>query len=225
MELSKETIGILSNFSHIQPNIVIQEGNEIMTLAQGRNIVGKAIVKETFPSQIGIYDLPEFLSAVGLVSEPQIKIEETHVLISDSTNRVKIKYFMSSPDNLMYTAKSLSMPENSEVKFTLDNDTMNKIRKAASSLGHDKLLITASGGVINLIVTDEEDDTSNAFTIDVDGEFEKENFKFIFNIDSLKMLPGDYAVELSSKLISQFKKTDEDLTYWIALEKQSKYDN
>jgi hypothetical protein len=224
MELSKETIGILSNFAQIQPNIVIHEGNELMTLAQGKNIVARATVSETFPKTFGVYDLPELLSAISLVSGPQIKLEENFAVISDSTNRVKIKYFMSSPDNLTHTSKGIAMPD-PEVTFVLDNDTMNKVRKAASSLGHEKLLITASNGVINLTVTDEDDDTSNAFSIDVDGEFEHENFKFVFNINTLKMIPGDYNVQLSSKLISQFDKTDEDLTYWIALEKQSKYGN
>ena len=48
-------------------------------------------------------------------------------------------------------------------------------------------------------------------------------FNFIINIGNLKILPGDYEVELSSKLITQFKNKEVNVTYWIALEKTSTF--
>ena len=40
----------------------------------------------------------------------------------------------------------------------------------------------------------------------------------------MKILPGDYEVSISSKLISNFKHKEYDLQYWIALEKTSTYE-
>jgi len=48
-------------------------------------------------------------------------------------------------------------------------------------------------------------------------------FNFILNIGNLKMLPGDYEVQISSKLISQFSNKDINVKYWIALEKSSTF--
>ena len=48
-------------------------------------------------------------------------------------------------------------------------------------------------------------------------------FSFDFLINNLKVLPGNYEVSLSSKLISQWE--GEEITYWIALEKTSKYED
>ena len=66
--------------------------------------------------------------------------------------------------------------------------------------------------------------TSNTFSIDIDGEFKQDAvFNFIIDIANLKILPGDYDVEISSKLITQIKNKEIPQTYWIALEKSATY--
>ena len=120
-------------------------------------------------------------------------------------------------------SKDIKMPE-SEVSFVLTNDTLNKLKRAASTLGHDELSITGKDGVQNLSVVDNQNTTSNTFSIDVDGEIKTDSsFNFILSINNLKILPGDYEVDISSKLITQFKNKDVNVTYWIALEKISRF--
>ena len=115
------------------------------------------------------------------------------------------------------------MPE-ADVKFILDNSTLNKLKKAASTLGHSEVSIRAKDGVLSLSVVENQNATSNAFSIDIDGEFKQDAvFNFIISISNLKILPGDYEVEISSKLITQFKNKEIPLKYWIALEKSSTY--
>ena len=66
--------------------------------------------------------------------------------------------------------------------------------------------------------------TSNAYSIDIDGEFKQDAvFNFIIDISNLKLLSGDYDVEISSKLITQFSHKELSVKYWIALEKSSTY--
>ena len=38
------------------------------------------------------------------------------------------------------------------------------------------------------------------------------------------MISGNYEVSISDKFISNFKKDNQDLNYWIALESDSNYD-
>ena len=115
------------------------------------------------------------------------------------------------------------MPE-ADCKFTLDNSTLNKLKKAAATLGHKEVSIQAKDGVLSLSIVEKQNATSNAFSIDIDGEFKQDAvFNFIIDIANLKILPGDYDVEISSKLITQFKNKEIPLTYWIALEKSSTY--
>jgi len=110
-----------------------------------------------------------------------------------------------------------------DVKFTLDRNTLSKIKRASSVLGHTELSVSGSSGVVCLSVIDSKDATSNVFSIDVDGTYGNENFNFIFNISNLKMVDGDYEVGISSKLISHFVNVETATEYWVALEKSSTY--
>ena len=119
--------------------------------------------------------------------------------------------------------KDITMPE-ADVKFVLTNETLNKVKRAAAALGHEEVSISNKNNVLSLSVIDTKNTTSNTFSIDIDGEFDKSSrFNFVLNIANLKILPGDYDIEISSKLISQFSHKEHKVQYWIALEKTSTY--
>ena len=222
MELSENTLSVLRNFSSINQNIMFREGNTLKTISEARNVLASAALDVEMPKDFGIYDLNEFIGVLGLVDAPRLKFEDEHVQVGDSSGRSKIKYFFSPEETLTAPSKDIKMPE-ADIKFTLDNDTLNKIKRAASTLGHDEVSITGKNGVLNLTVVESQNSTSNAFSIDVDGEFPDTDFNFILGISNLKILPGDYEVEISSKLISHFKNKEIDVQYWIALEKSSTF--
>jgi len=223
MELSENTLNVLRNFSGINQNILIKSGTNLKTISEARNVVATADVTEEFPKDFGIYDLNEFIGVMGLVDSPSLKFEDDFVTVSDSSGRSKVKYFYAAEETLTSPTKDVTMPE-ADVKFTLDNDTLNKLKKAASTLGHSEVSIKAKDGVLSLSVVENQNATSNAFSIDIDGEFKQDAvFNFIISISNLKILPGDYEVEISSKLITQFKNKEIPLKYWIALEKTSTY--
>lgn len=223
MELSENTLQILRNFSGINQNLLIKSGSNIKTISEARNVVATADVTENFEKDFGIYDLSEFIGVMGLVDTPSLKFEDDFVTVSDSSGRSKVKYFYAAEETLTSPAKDVNMPDG-DVKFTLDNDTLNKLKKAASTLGHNEVSIKANNGVLSLSIVENQNATSNAFSIDIDGEFKQDAvFNFIISISNLKILPGDYDVEISSKLITQFKHKEIPLKYWIALEKTSTY--
>ncbi len=222
MELKDETLSVLKNYASINPNIVIQQGNTIKTMTEARNVLSSATLSEDFPQEFGIYDLNEFLGVINLVGEPRLKFENDYVVVTDSSNRSRVKYFYSDPEMLTTPTKDVKMPP-ADVSFILDNDTLGRIKRAASTLGHSELSIKGKDGVLSLSVVDSQNATSNAFSIDVSGDFADDNFNFIFNIANLKMIPGDYEVGISSKLISHFVNKEMGIEYWIALEKTSNF--
>tara|TARA_B100001287_G_scaffold276462_1_gene287377 strand:- start:7022 stop:7699 length:678 start_codon:yes stop_codon:yes gene_type:complete len=223
MELNEGTLQVLKNFSGINQNLLIRSGNTIKTISEARNVLATAIVDQEFPNDFGIYDLNEFISVLSLVDTPRLKFEDEYVNIGDSTGRSKVKYFFSSEETLTTPQKDINMPE-ADVAFALDNDTLNKLKRAASALGHSEVSISGKDGVLSLSVVDSQNSTSNTFSIDVDGEFKPDAvFNFVLNIGNLKILPGDYEVQISSKLITQFKHKELNVRYWIALEKSSTF--
>jgi hypothetical protein len=224
MELSNFTVQTLKNFASINPNLVIRGGNTIMTMSDAKNILAQVSVSEDFPQEFGIYDLNEFLSVIGLFETSNLKFEESNIIVSDTSGRSKIKYFYSDIEMLTTPTKALTMPS-TDVSFILDNNTLNNLKRAAAALGHTEVSITGGNNLITLTVVDNENTTSNSYSIDVDGSYNSEDFNFILNINNLRMIPGDYQVDISSKLISQFTNTSEEqpIKYWVALEKTSTY--
>lgn len=222
MELSESTLSILKNYASINSNIVISEGNTIQTISEAKNILSKVEVPEEFPQTFGVYDLNEFLGVLNLVDTPRVKFEKDCVMIGDSTGRSKVKYFFSDTEMLTSPSKEVKMPE-SDVRFTLDTETLNRIKRAAAALGHSELSVSGTKDSISLTVTSSDNATANTFSIDVEGSSNTDTYNFIFNISNLKILPGTYEVEISSKLISKLTNSENNLTYWIALEKTSTY--
>ena len=223
MELNENTLNILRNFSDINQNILIKQGSVLKTISEARNVLATANVGDEFPNDFGVYDLNEFIGVLGLVDKPNLNFEDDHVIIGDSSGRTKIKYFYSSEDTLTTPSKDITMPD-SEVKFKLGAEVLDKIKRAASTLGHSEVSISNSNNIIKISVIDNKNKTSHAFSIDIDGEYDQNSkFNFILNISNLKIIPDDYEVEISSKLISQFSNSKINLKYWIAMEKSSTF--
>ncbi len=223
MELQEQTLNVLKNFSDINPNILIKEGSTIKTISEAKNVLATAIVDNEFTQQFGIYDLKEFIGVLSLVDQPSLKFADESVTVSDQSGRSKIRYFFSPEETLTSPQKDINMPE-CEVQFILDNDTLNKLRSAATALGHTEVSVTPGDGVLTLSVVDNENATSNAYSIDVPYTSKPDTpFTFVINIGNLKIIPGDYEVSISSKLISEFKNKEVNVRYWIALEKTSTF--
>jgi hypothetical protein len=213
---------VLKNFSTINPNLVFKPGQQLKTISESKTILASATIVEDFPKEFGIYDLNEFLSVLSLIDNPTLVFEDKAVLITGSGQ--KIRYFFSESDILTTPQKDIQMPH-PELGVNIEEDKLNQIRKAAAVLGHTELAITGSNGVITASVLDTRDSTSNLFEIDLDKDNScKNEFNFVVSIPNLKLLPGDYFVSISSKLISNWTNSNYPVDYFIALEKNSSYD-
>jgi hypothetical protein len=82
--------------------------------------------------------------------------------------------------------------------------------------------VVGEAGVVKLVVRDKKNDTSNEYSLVV-GETTG-TFVLNFKVENIKILPGSYEVVISKKLLSRFQSEDKNLTYYIALEPDSTYD-
>jgi hypothetical protein len=221
MVLTEKTLQVLKNYSNINRNILIKEGNVLKTISEALNVFASAEVDMTFPRTFGIYDLNEFLNVISLADSPRLTFENEHVLITDGTGRSKIKYFYAAQDTITCPKKDPTMPSEANISFVLDSETLSRIKRAASVLGHTELSVSVDNGLLNLSVIDSSDKTSNVFSIYVDGTFIDSDFELVFNISNLKMIDGDYDVKISNqRFISHFVNRDNGVQYWVALEKK-----
>ena len=221
MKLSDATKEILKNFSEINPNLMITPGNQIKTISTMKNILATAGVEENFPQEIAIYDLSEFLGMLSLFNKPVFDFDEKLMTINEEGTSTKSKYFFADPSILTTPQKDVKMPE-AEVEFTLTQTDLNSVKKAAGMLQLPDISVKSVDGDIIMSAIDKKNDTANTYDVKV-GETDKK-FEFHFKTEHFKMLPGDYNVHISSKLISNFKHKTKEIQYWIALENTSKYE-
>jgi hypothetical protein len=223
MNLSNDTLAVLKNFAAIQPNIVFRAGNEIKTIAEAKNIVAKATITESIPQDFGIYDLNDFLSSLSLFTNPSFTFGSDGKSATLSEGKSSLTYFFSDESSLTYPQKDVAMPA-IDVTFTLTADTLASLRKATSLLSVNTVSVESQGTEIIVRVKDPKNSTSNSYGTEVDGQGNGHTFKFHFDVSNFKILPGDYDVSISGKLISHFKHKTLPIEYWIALEKTSTYE-
>ena len=185
--------------------------------------MSQATVKEKFDCQFGIWDLGKFLGTISLFEDPDFSFDDKHVTISGS-NGTKVTYYYSEPKLLTTINKDIKMPE-TVVSFELKNDDFSELQKAAAVLQLPDLSLRSDGGRMQLVALDKKDVTSNNYSIDLGIlPHDDHDFEFYFKVENLKLLPGNYNVEVTEKVVSKFTNQDLSLCYWIALESDSRYE-
>jgi hypothetical protein len=115
-----------------------------------------------------------------------------------------------------------------DVQFEFASSTLSEVQKAASIIGApDMVLEGMSKGNAIIKVTDKKNATANDFKVGlpVDETTKDVPYKFWFKVENLKLIPGSYEVNVSSKKISYFSNTKVPVRYFIALEPESSYPN
>ena len=219
MQITPETLKILENLATINPNLVIKPGSRIQTINEAKSILASSNVSEKFDTEVGIYDLSNFLSALSLLEKPELQFSAQSIVISG--NKAKLNYRCANVSILTKPEKELKMPP-VDVSLTLKKETLDTLRKASSTLGHKILSFEGTtGNKIEAVILDPADTSANTFALTMDEKAEFD-FSFHFLISNLKLLEGDYKVGISKKLISHWTNTNNVIEYWLALEKTSK---
>ena len=227
MKLSNDTVTVLKNFSTINQNLVINPGKNISTMSAMKNIVAKATVTEDFPQEFAIYDLNEFLASLSLFENPELNFKDDFVIMTESNAPTKksLKYWYSDPSVVSSPTKELTMPD-CEISFKLSSSMLSDVTKASHVIGAPDMCLEGMDlGTAVLKVTDKKNTTANDYAVKLDIDNQEENvpYKFWFKVENLKLIPGKYDVNVSSKHISHFWNEKVNVQYWIALEPESAY--
>ena len=93
---------------------------------------------------------------------------------------------------------------------------MSSLNKASNVYKLPDFVINTDNEIL-LSVCDLENDTSHVYDVTVKGEFEGAH-NLHLKVENLRLMQGDYTVGASKHLITEWKHTDLDLTYYVALE-------
>ena len=218
MKLSEATTNVLKNFSDINQNILVKQGNKLNTMSTMKNIIGEAQIEESFEREFGIYDLNEFLGVMSLGKDPDLLFEDDR-FVKVKFGKSTTKYFFSDPSILVTTPESFIPPE-TDCTFRISQDELTAVHKACAVLQLPDVVIRNDNGTAVIVATDLKNTTSHEHRIELNSIDFPANFHF--KIDNLKMIGGGYDMSVASdKNVSRWTHQTKEIEYWIALEATS----
>jgi hypothetical protein len=147
------------------------------------------------------------------MDEPDFDFNQDKVVVTDKNNYVTTMYYASVESIIAAPKKDIVLPTN-DASFVLKSDAISKIHRAASVLQLPEVVITGSNGKITVSTEDVANKSGDTFRLDI-GDTDSE-FRVIFKVDNLKVMPLDYTVNISSRGLAHFDNPARQ--YWIATE-------
>jgi|ERR1035437_3343718 hypothetical protein len=224
MKFSEQTRKILENYASISTGILIPATKigEIQTQVQccdkNKMVIATTVVAETLANDVCLSDLKAFLNTISTLKDPEITLASDHMIINDGSFNVRIVY--GDPLTVTRLKKQLELPA-SKYSFTLKEDSLAKLLNLSTILTLPDLRLYSTNGKIYFQVLDRKNTSTNTGAIEVGaGNFEAGE-EYFFQRELLKMLPGDYKVEIivagSAKMSRFTSMVHDNLAYIIAL--------
>jgi len=219
--LTAATIEILKNFSRINETLLFPKGSTLVTRSVKKNTYAEATVSEVFPKKFTIYNLNEFLSVIGQFDKPTLTFDEAneYVKIHNETGGLSVKYQYGDeatayiPDS----KKKIELPS-IEVTFKLSEIQFKSITNLSKTLGAPDLALVSENKLLKLVAFDAKNTSISNTELEMGKAPKGPNFKFVWKIEHLEIIPGTYEVSVSKEGISRFKHESIPLVYHITLD-------
>jgi hypothetical protein len=229
MKPSKATLNVLKSFSNVNPNCIFRAGRVLSTVNKAESFVAEATLDTEIETEFGIYDLKEFISALEIVEDPSIEIDNKTAIITPSNGTAKIKYGLADPSILTFPPeKGIKMPP-ADIALRLTAGILAQVINAAETLKVQYIRLSGVGGGKSVTISTNCGDgtTRNTFSTEVDENVtvasDLTEFMVEFPLDLFKMIRGDYDVTISRSGITQWVHTSEPIKYWIATNTSSEF--
>jgi hypothetical protein len=224
MKFSPKTVDLLKSFSSINPGLYFTKGSTLRTMSPQKNILCEAVVEDEFPQDFGVHDLNNFLSVLSLNKDPEIEFSDSNAIIKFLGGRSKINYRFAEKSMIVVPPeKNITLPS-IDVQFKLTEEDLAWIQKTSAVLRSPNVAVTSDGTAVSIVSFDISDTSAATNSVDI-GVASDKTYKLIFKTENLKVIPGTYDVEISSKGVAHFTNSKDNIQYWIATESGSTYGN
>lgn len=219
MKLSLRTLQILKSFTLINPSIQFKKGtSELATMSPQKTVLARAEIDEEIDDTFAVYDLSRFLGVLSLFTEPpELKFEGRTININDG--RQVVKYQAADPSMIVVPPEKKMQFPDPEIEFDLSGADFQKVSKALAVLQLPEIAFVGDGTSVRVETGDSKNTSADCFSLPVGTTVHQ--FKMVFKVENLKLLPGDYNVRISSKGISHY--SGDRVGYFIAAEASSRF--
>ena len=219
MKLNENTLSVLKNFSAINSGLVLQAGNVQKTISPEKSILVEVELEDAIPSQFGIYDLNQFLGNVTTLGNPDLTFDDKAVMMNDG--EIAFSYYSCSPNLIVSPPDKELKLKQVDVSFALTNAVLSKLLKLAAMNNLTHLSVIGKNGEIRLTAHEKANDTSNHASFKL-NDYSGADFTASFKVENIKLISGDYDVEIQLGAFAKFVSTSgtfkDKIKYFIALE-------
>jgi hypothetical protein len=227
MTISQQTIALLKQFAAIKPGIVISPGNSINTRSD--DIVAEATVPETFPIEVRLPDIHEFVRLLSLFKEPVCEFDEDHVRIVESDGTVETLYALGKPGSVFHRPARQKYPFPTEqITLTIGPEQWETLRKALgvniskqNYYGEGQLTIKSDGQKVQLIAQRKSHTQKIQYSLLVPAVTNGFECTLALCASNLPSLPGAYHVTVYPSFVRFQQTGDSSLSYCVGSEPQS----
>jgi len=217
LTLSKVTLQVIKNVSIVNPTMKFFSGNYIYNCSPGFDVICKAKIKENFPRDFCIDQVPTLLSLIDSFNEPFLDFYDNYLRISN--NKSCVKYWYCDPEVVKVPSdineKDISIKE-PIAEFNISSEEIKRIFLMKSALSLDYFKIYSENGDVYLTLVDQEGITKDSYQYDTHTK-SNEDFSFYVNLSmvSLNLISSDYSCKVSENGLIEFYSEEFDLNYWV----------
>jgi hypothetical protein len=211
-------VDILKNFSLTNPSMVISK-DQFKVMSNSKSVVAKYTFEKEYDFEdFGVYDVPNFLSAIDALTKPSIEVNEKYLIIQDGNS--KFKYLTTATDLLpkVPNVNEDKIKEALELDFDLSNEKLNMILKTANILKSENVFFETDKKRVRITVANKLEASDNSFEIMIEDGIRKNALTkpVKLNVTEFKLYPGDYKVKIAKK-ISFWESLVGELKYYIGV--------
>lgn len=219
-KLKEQDVAILKSFSTLNSSMIINP-EKFSVVNSSKSCVAFYIPEEKYDFQeFGIYEMTDFLAALGTLKNPEITDEEKYLVIS--SNGQKFKYFTTAKDLIQPAKINIEKIDAVEfgLEFDLSAEKFSMLMKSANIVRASNVFFETSKKKILITVAEELASSNNSFEIPIEEGITKNDLKepVAIPISDMRLLPGDYTVKISNK-ISKWTHQGCNLNYYIGVNK------
>lgn len=211
MKLDNETLAVLKVFTKIHTSMIFTGGNVIMINSKNKTIKSIATVPTNFPRRFAIYNLDRFIAILSTFNDPDLEFTDTAIIVKDENKTIRYTY---ADERTIYFVEKDVILQDSYITFTLTEEIIKDVEKAAAILAMPNIVFVGDGNNIYIQATNVEVENGVVYSVCI-GETDKK-FKAVYTTENFKVMPKTYEVTFASNGVS--KLVSPGLEYYIVLE-------
>lgn len=224
-----EELKILKNFGTINDNIIIQPDQFAVINGAKKSVVGFYKFENVYDHEpYGIFNLREFITLLEIDSgDYELEVHDKYVQVTYASSKSSTKYNLT-PQELLPTVGSISEKFNSlqtELEFELSGENIATLKKVTNVLALERIYFqiveTPTKNVLLITATNKSlENAVNPYIITLENQktmgMEPTLILYV-NVEELKIMEGDYDVQISAKGISRWWNKFQNVEYFIGV--------